>query len=260
MAGGWPSDIQGVRPATRAEDGATAQPFSSNFDGGRSPAADMRRSMPERHDARAVLMENGGGVALLPGDSFDSDPPWVVGRAPLEVTLTGVQERWFARHGFFTLSRVPHTARAAFYSVRMARAPRAPGPRAIDNASDEFHSLLPYILTAARFAQWLKVFGRGKHGVFQSAADLQAELQDMLGRYKGTGMPLSDARVTVREDGAGGFACSLAISPRLSAEDVEVIGTIPLEIQVVNPPMSGVSATAPTTTTTTPRRDPLNAS
>jgi type VI secretion system protein ImpD len=234
MAAGWPSDIQGVRSAVAGDDGTTFGAPASF--GGDDPTA-VNPTAPTA-DGRARLMVNGGGVVLLPGESFRSDPLGVVVRAPLEVTLTGFQERRLGQLGLMTVSRVAHSARAAFYSLRMLRKPTE-RDRGQDEGSEELHSLLPYLLTATRFAQWAKRWGRVRHGGTRSAPQVEAELRDVLGRFCGPGAQLREARVSVVEDAAGNFDCKLSISPRLNAEDVEVVGIIPLEVRVVNAPMSG---------------------
>jgi predicted component of type VI protein secretion system len=235
MQAGWPSDIQGVR---LADDGASDT--SSMFAAASFSAPDGAAATPSvTADGRAVLLEDGGGVVLLPGESFRADPPGVIVRPPLEVSLTGAQERRLGQLGLMTVARVPHTAHAAFYSLRMFRNPRRADGTGMDPGTEELHSLLPYMLTAARFAHWVKRWGRVKHGGTRTARELEAELQDMLGHYRGPGMQLRDAQVTVTEDGVGNFDCTLSISPRLAAEDVEVVGNIALEVRVVNAPLGG---------------------
>jgi type VI secretion system protein ImpD len=209
---GWPSEILGVSPRV-------------------SPRVSPGSDVPI--DEKDPGIEDAGGLVSLPGDSFLTDPPGVSVRAPVEVSLTGEQERRLGQLGLVALSRVCHTDRAAFYTMRMLHKPDITYDPT-DNATQEMHSILPYMLTASRFAQFVKVCIRREHGTFKSAEDVKFRLNDILGAsFLGDGRPLAAVEVKdVLDAGNGTYSCNICISPRLMAEDVKVNGMIAFRLTV----------------------------
>jgi predicted component of type VI protein secretion system len=186
------------------------------------------RSMPDDYSGLAPA----AGLIPLAGDSFGTDPAGVSVRFPVEIALTGDQERRLGELGLMTVARIAHTNLAAFFTQRMVHRPRY-GGGSVANATQELHTILPYLLIATRFAQFAKVHLRREHGRFKTKTELESELNNVLGdRFVGNAKPIGSLQVEVVEDGVTAYNCRLAIAPRLSAEDVQIAEFVTLNVAV----------------------------
>ncbi|HWE01847.1 MAG TPA: type VI secretion system contractile sheath large subunit [Tepidisphaeraceae bacterium] len=207
---GSPSNIQGIVPLMSA------------------PGANGPSIESEINDS--------GGLLLLRGDSFKTDIEGVCVRSPVEVTLTGQQERKLGQLGLLAISRIPHADRAGLYTLRMIHQPIY-GDDPTSNSTQELHSLLPSILIVTRVAQFAKVYLRRQHGKFNTAKELEFALDNFMGdNFVGTGgnssRPLTAAAVKMIDTGRGVLECLMSISPRLVADDVLIDGVTSVRVTV----------------------------
>ncbi|MBS0639394.1 MAG: type VI secretion system contractile sheath large subunit [Proteobacteria bacterium] len=187
-------------------------------------------------DIRGVDTDRDGGgvVGDLPVEWFDTDPPGVWARPPLDLVLTDGQERTLVDGGLIPLISLPYTVDAAFASVTSLHQPRrfAGATSAAANANARLSAQINAILCAARFAHYIKVMGRDMVGSLQTAERIQQRLQTWLREYVNAAVdagpevrarkPLSDGRVTVHEypGRPGVFGCVLHLKPHFQLDEV----------------------------------------
>jgi type VI secretion system protein ImpD len=144
----------------------------------------VRRGIP------GTVEDGGGVVAGLPAPGFGTDAEGVVYRFSTDVTVTDLQERALSQLGFIPLCPCKETEFCAFYGNQSVQKPRAySDPLATANA--RVSSMLQYILSASRFAHYLKVIARDKVGSFREPQELKNEISNWLVNYT-----LDDANAT----------------------------------------------------------------
>ncbi|MFE8600484.1 type VI secretion system contractile sheath large subunit [Archangium violaceum] len=153
-------------------------------------------------------VEGGGIVQGLPTHTFRTDEGDIAQKCPTEVAITDRREKELSDLGFITLCHCKGTDYAAFFGSQTANKPRRyDTPQA--NANAELSSQLPYIMSASRFAHYLKVIMRDKIGGFASRQEISDFLNRWISQYVQTNenasfsikarQPLREARVEVAE-------------------------------------------------------------
>jgi type VI secretion system protein ImpC len=153
-------------------------------------------------------VEGGGLVEGLPVHTFKTDDGDTALKCPTEIAITDRRERELNDLGFITLVHCKGTDYAAFFGGQTVNRPKQ-YDTVEANANARISAILPYILAASRFAQYLKAIMRDKIGSFTNADSIQSFLnrwisnyvlgkddagQEMKARY-----PLREARVDVFE-------------------------------------------------------------
>ncbi|EPX65147.1 hypothetical protein D187_000572 [Cystobacter fuscus DSM 2262] len=153
-------------------------------------------------------VEGGGIVQGLPTHTFRTDEGDIAQKCPTEVAITDRREKELSDLGFITLCHCKGTDYAAFFGSQTANKPRRyDTPQA--NANAELSSQLPYLLSASRFAHYLKVIMRDKIGGFASRQEISDYLNRWISQYVQINenasfsikarQPLREARVDVTE-------------------------------------------------------------
>jgi type VI secretion system protein ImpC len=153
-------------------------------------------------------VENGGVVKGLPAHTFKTDEGEIAVKCPTEIAITDRREKELSDLGFLALCHCKGTDYAAFFGSQTVQRPRTyDTPQANANAS--LSAQLPYILTASRFAHYLKVIMRDKIGSFSTQASISSYLNRWIGNYVllnesgGPEMmaqhPLNEARIDVTQ-------------------------------------------------------------
>lgn len=151
-------------------------------------------------------VEGGGLVEGLPTHNFKTDEGDIALKCPTEIAITDRRENELNELGFISLCHCKGTDYAAFFGGRTTHRPKVyDTDEANDNA--QLSAVLPYILSASRFAHYLKVIMRDKIGSFASGSEIEAFLNRWIGNYviarddAGMSMkakyPLREARVDV---------------------------------------------------------------
>lgn len=187
-------------------------------------------------DIRGVDTDRDGGgvVAHLPVECFQTDPPLVWTRPPLDLVLYDGQERSLVEAGLIPLTSLPFTADTAFAAVTSLQQPRRhTGPEAeAADANARISARINAILCAARFAHYIKVIGRDMVGSVQAAERIERRLQSWLNTYVNATInagpetraryPLSAGRITVRDQPGrpGVFGCTIQLQPHYQLDDL----------------------------------------
>lgn len=152
--------------------------------------------------------EGGGLVQGLHLHKFKTAEGDIATKIPTEVAITDRREKELADLGFSALVFCKNTNYATFFG-----APTCNKPKTYDtdfaNANARISAQLPYILSASRFAHYLKVIARDKVGSFMTRDEVSNFLNRWIMQYViGTDdagqslkakYPLREARVDVTE-------------------------------------------------------------
>lgn len=232
LSDAWPS---GLRYEERIPD-ASARPW---FSGGYAFAACVVRAVRTHGwpaNVRGIVSDEVGGglVGDLPQERFRLGPDTSWHRPSVELGLTEPQERSLVHAGFMPLNTLPH-ADAFFPSARSlqtewtAAAGRDKTPVL---ANRRISGQINAILTASRFAHYIKMIGRDLVGSFNPPAVVEQRLQDWIINYVNSNetasaelrarYPLRSASVSVIEIAGqpGAYGCVIHLQPHLQLDDV----------------------------------------
>lgn len=153
-------------------------------------------------------VEGGGLVEGLPTHTFSTDEGDVALKCPTEIAITDRREKELDELGFMALCHCKGTDYAAFFGGQTANKAKTYDTDSA-NANARISAQLPYILTASRFAHFLKVIMRDKIGTFATASEVSGYLNrwimnyamglDEAGQETKARYPLREARVDVTE-------------------------------------------------------------
>jgi type VI secretion system protein ImpD len=161
-------------------------------------------------------------------------------QSPLNMYISDRLEKQFSEAGFIPLSVLQHTDKLAFFSnSSVQKAANFMGSGAGPTSGDKvaqvnarLATMLQYILCVSRFAHAIKVIGREKIGSYQSAQQIQNDIQKWLQGYTAAAgsssdevrakRPLSEARVEVREvkGKAGHFYSVIHLKPHFQLDQM----------------------------------------
>jgi type VI secretion system protein ImpC len=147
-------------------------------------------------------------VQGLPTHTFKTDEGDVALKCPTEIAITDRREKELDTLGFIALCHCKGTDYAAFFGGQTTQKARTYDTDAA-NANARISARLPYILSASRFAHYLKVICRDKIGSFQTKDGISVYLNRWITGYVlGTDdsgqdikaqFPLREARVDVSD-------------------------------------------------------------
>jgi len=175
--------------------------------------------------------EGGGMVEGLPLHRFDTAEGDKAVKIPTEVSITDRREKELSDLGFIPLVFCKNTNFATFFGVPSINRPATYDTDAA-NANARISAMLPYILTASRFAHYLKVMVRDKIGSFMTRDDVAAYLNRWLMRYvlakddAGPSLkakfPLREARVDVYDQPGkpGAYRAVVYVRPHFQLDEL----------------------------------------
>lgn len=153
-------------------------------------------------------VEGGGKVEGLPAHTFRTDEGDIALKCPTEIAITDRREKELNDLGFITLVHCKNTDYAAFFGGQTTNKPKVYNLAAA-NANARISSMLPYILSASRFAHYIKAIMRDKVGSFMTKENVQVYLntwvmmyvlgKDDAGQPLKAQYPLRDARIDVAD-------------------------------------------------------------
>jgi type VI secretion system protein ImpC len=126
--------------------------------------------------------EGGGRVDGLPTHTFKTDEGDIALKCPTEVAITDRREKELNDLGFITLVHCKNTDYAAFFGGQTCNLPKV-YDTAEANANSRLSAILPYILSASRFAHYIKVLMRDKIGSFMTKDEVSAYLNRWMSNY-----------------------------------------------------------------------------
>lgn len=175
--------------------------------------------------------EGGGKVEGLPSHTFVSDDGDMDQKCPTEIGITDRREAELSKLGFLPLCHYKNTDYAVFFGAQTTQKPKKfDDPDASANA--EISARLPYIMSTARIAHFLKVMARDKVGGFMEASEAEVWLNKWISQYVNGApgaspemkarYPLAEATVEVKEvPGQPGVYSAVAwLRPWLQMEEL----------------------------------------
>jgi type VI secretion system protein ImpC len=153
--------------------------------------------------------ESGAGIVTgLPVPTFDTLP---LPKMSTSVFILSAVEKELSYQGLVSLSHCKMTSYAAFFSAQTVHRQKK-YMKAVTNANERLSSMLPYLLTASRFAHYLKAIMRDKIGKFSNRTEIEKYLNNWISQYVLTQTnvstdlkslhPLQESRITVFDDSA----------------------------------------------------------
>jgi len=176
-------------------------------------------------------VEGGGKVEGLPAHTFRTDEGDIALKCPTEVAITDRREKELNDLGFITLVHCKNTDYAAFFGGQTTNKPKAYNLAAA-NANARISSMLPYILSASRFAHYIKAIMRDKVGSFMTRENVQVYLntwimgyvlgKDDAGQPLKAQYPLRDARIDVTDipGKPGSYNAVVFLRPHFQLEEL----------------------------------------
>lgn len=153
-------------------------------------------------------VEGGGLIDGLPVWTFEDDEGQLVLKCPTEIAITDRREKELSDLGFIPLVHCKGSDYAAFFSVASCNKPQKYDSDAA-NANARLASQLQYVMTASRFAHYLKAMTRDKIGSFISRGECERFLNEWISNYVNQDddasltakakFPLREARIDVAE-------------------------------------------------------------
>jgi type VI secretion system protein ImpC len=176
-------------------------------------------------------VEGGGLIEGLPAYTFDTAQGDIALTCPTEVAITDRREKELNDLGFMAICHCKGTDKAAFFGGQSTNQPRKYNTDEA-NANSAISSMLPYILSASRFAHYIKVIMRDKIGSFMTRTNVEDYLntwiaqyvllddsppQDIKARY-----PLRQARVAVSDvpGKPGSYRATVFLKPHFQLEEL----------------------------------------
>jgi type VI secretion system protein ImpC len=176
-------------------------------------------------------VEGGGKVEGLPAHTFRTDDGDIALKCPTEIAITDRREKELNDLGFITLVHCKNTDYAAFFGGQTANKPKVYN-LATANANARISSMLPYILSASRFAHYIKSIMRDKVGSFMTRENVQVYLntwimmyvlgKDDAGQSLKAQYPLRDARIDVTDipGRPGSYNAVVFLRPHFQLEEL----------------------------------------
>lgn len=178
-------------------------------------------------------VEGGGLVEGLPIYTFSSGGEDGIKElfCPTEVAITDRREKELNDLGFIALCHCKGTGKAAFFGGQTSNKPKK-YINADANANAALSSRLPYILSASRFAHYIKVIVRDKVGGFLTRGNVEAFLNNWIVQYVllddnasqevKSAFPLREASIVVVDvpGEPGAYRATVFLKPHFQLEEL----------------------------------------
>jgi type VI secretion system protein ImpC len=177
-------------------------------------------------------VEGGGRVEGLPSHSFATPEGDKMLKCPTETAITDRREKELNDLGFIALLHHKGESFAAFFGGQTVQKPNTNYVSDAANANARISSMLPYVLTASRFAHYIKAMMRDKVGSFMTKENVQTFLNLWIGEYvlgkddAGQALkaryPLREARVDVFDTPGkpGVYTATVFLRPHFQLEEL----------------------------------------
>jgi type VI secretion system protein ImpC len=129
-------------------------------------------------------VEGGGAVTGLPVFTYSTDAAGKLRalQCPTELSITDRREKELSDLGFIPLCHKKSSDLAAFFGAQTAGKPKKYNLEQA-NSNARLSALLPYVLSASRFAHYLKVIMRDKIGSFMTRENVEQYLNNWIADY-----------------------------------------------------------------------------
>ncbi|HWL10322.1 MAG TPA: type VI secretion system contractile sheath large subunit [Planctomicrobium sp.] len=175
--------------------------------------------------------EEGGVIAGLPENWFDTDARGLVAKPVTDVVVSESQERALCEAGFISMCHCPGTSLAAFYSVPSIQRPRKYDTNEA-SANARISGMLQYMLCVSLFARNIKVMTRDRIGSYAEAYECESDLNNWVAAYVTPSddaspevkarYPLREAKIEVRPHSSrpGVYSCTFHLQPHYELDDL----------------------------------------
>lgn len=176
-------------------------------------------------------VEGGGLVEGLPTFKFKTSEGDMAMVCPTQVAITDRREKELNDLGFVSLCHCKGSNKAAFFGGQTTNLPKK-YISDLANANAQISSLLPYMLSASRFAHYIKVIMREKVGTFLTRANVETFLNTWIAQYVlldddatqevKASYPLRAAKVNVTDvpGKPGAYKATMFIKPHFQLEEL----------------------------------------
>jgi type VI secretion system protein ImpC len=178
-------------------------------------------------------VEGGGAVKGLPVFNFPTDQSGnlTILQCPTEIAITDRREKELSDLGFIALCHKKNEDMAVFFGGQTAAKPRKYN-KDLANANARISALLPYVLSASRFAHYVKVMMRDKVGSFMTRENVERYLNNWIADYVLVNdnapqelkaqYPLREARVDVSSvpGKVGVYRATIYLKPHFQLEEL----------------------------------------
>ncbi|MEM7358184.1 MAG: type VI secretion system contractile sheath large subunit [Pseudomonadota bacterium] len=176
-------------------------------------------------------VEGGGLIEGLPAYTFTTAQGDIALTCPTEVAITDRREKELNDLGFMAICHCKGTDKAAFFGGQSTNQPKKYNTDEA-NANASISSMLPYILSASRFAHYIKVIMRDKIGSFMTRGNVEDYLNTWISQYVllddspaqeiKARYPLRQARVAVSDvpGRPGSYRATVFLKPHFQLEEL----------------------------------------
>lgn len=176
-------------------------------------------------------VEGGGLVEGLPAYTFETEDGDIALNCPTQVSITDRREKELNDLGFMAICHCKGTNKAAFFGGQTTNKPKL---YLTDSASanSRISAMLPYVMSASRFAHYIKVIMREKIGSFMTRANVEAYLNTWISQYVllddtppqhiKAKYPLREARIDVTDvpGKPGAYRATVFLRPHFQLEEL----------------------------------------
>ncbi|UAA40641.1 type VI secretion system contractile sheath large subunit [Paraneptunicella aestuarii] len=176
-------------------------------------------------------VEGGGLVEGLPAYTFETENGDIDLTCPTEVSITDRREKELNDLGFMAICHCKGTDKAAFFGGQSTNKPKQYLTDSA-TANARISSMLPYVMSASRFAHYIKVLMREKIGSFMTRQNVEAYLNTWIAQYVllddtppqhiKAKYPLREARINVTDvpGKPGAYRATVFLKPHFQLEEL----------------------------------------
>ncbi|MBE1301733.1 MAG: type VI secretion system contractile sheath large subunit [Alteromonadaceae bacterium] len=176
-------------------------------------------------------VEGGGLVEGLPAYTFETESGDIELNCPTQVAITDRREKELNDLGFMAICHCKGTNKAAFFGGQSTNKPKMYLTDSA-TANARVSSMLPYVLSASRFAHYIKVIMREKIGSFMTRQAVEAYLNTWIAQYVllddtppqhiKAKYPLREAKISVTDvpGKPGAYRATVFLKPHFQLEEL----------------------------------------
>ncbi|MDR2794916.1 MAG: type VI secretion system contractile sheath large subunit [Holosporaceae bacterium] len=191
-------------------------------------------------------VEGGGLVEGLPAYTFQTTDGDIALKCPTEIAITDRREKELSDMGFLAICHSKGTDYAAFFGGQTTQKPKVYNTD-LANANATLSARLPYLLSASRFAHYIKAIMRDKVGAFLTRDNVSFYLNNWVASYvllndgasqeMKAKFPLREARIDVFDvpGKPGSYKATVFLRPHFQLEEL----TASIRLVAELPPPAG---------------------
>lgn len=176
-------------------------------------------------------VEGGGLVEGLPAYTFETDDGDIALNCPTQVSITDRREKELNDLGFMAICHCKGSNKAAFFGGQTTNKPKLYLTDAA-SANSRISAMLPYVMSASRFAHYIKIIMREKIGSFMTRSNVENYLNTWISQFVllddtppqhiKAKYPLREARIDVTDvpGKPGAYRATVFLKPHFQLEEL----------------------------------------